>query len=276
MQNPWQRAFPKDHRELLRAEFARRCARNGRYSIRSYARDLGIAASTLTEVMSGRYGLSRAKALKVGERLRLDPEACDHFADLFESKFHRNETRRKAAVLRVAQKSRPETTMSLDTFQVIAEWYHFALLEVVALLPEATPRQLGRRLGLRANVTEDAIERLIRVGLLKRENDGLVPCDDFTVVGNETPSAALVKYHQGLLSKALVALETQPVERRNFSNTIFTMDRSRLDEAKRDLKRMRLEFAEKYGPGSSTPGNDVVCLGMQLFSVLEEEGGESE
>ncbi|MGZ3710379.1 MAG: hypothetical protein ACXVBE_01430 [Bdellovibrionota bacterium] len=47
----------QDYREKIRQAMESRAARNPRYSMRSFAKDLGISPSRLSEVLKGRYGL---------------------------------------------------------------------------------------------------------------------------------------------------------------------------------------------------------------------------
>lgn len=71
-----------DYRIILRSELAERCKHNPNYSLRAFARDLGIAPSRVSEILSGKQGLSRKAALSIAERLGLSTEEAEAFADL--------------------------------------------------------------------------------------------------------------------------------------------------------------------------------------------------
>ncbi|HWW62311.1 MAG TPA: helix-turn-helix domain-containing protein, partial [Thermoanaerobaculia bacterium] len=62
-------------REILQAEFDRRAARNARYSLRAFARSLGIAHTTLSRFLSGRRRLTSRAIRRIGVALRVDVEA---------------------------------------------------------------------------------------------------------------------------------------------------------------------------------------------------------
>src|SRR2546430_13739191 len=51
-----------DYRRVLRKELESRCRTSPRYSLRAFARDLKISPSRLSEILSGKQGLSRAAA----------------------------------------------------------------------------------------------------------------------------------------------------------------------------------------------------------------------
>src|SRR5262245_45771235 len=62
----------------LRAVLAERRGTNRSYSLRAFARDLGVNASQLSNVLKGRKGLSLPAATKVARRLGLDERASQY------------------------------------------------------------------------------------------------------------------------------------------------------------------------------------------------------
>ena len=58
-------------RSVLRAELERRQASNARYSLRSFARDLSVDHSTLSQILRGKRRLTGRKVRAFGRRLRL-------------------------------------------------------------------------------------------------------------------------------------------------------------------------------------------------------------
>ena len=61
-------------RDLLREELRKRQTRNRRYSLRAFARDVGVHHSTLSRVLRGRQRVTTATLMTVAMRLRLEPE----------------------------------------------------------------------------------------------------------------------------------------------------------------------------------------------------------
>lgn len=59
-------------RIVLHTELERRCATNPRYSLRSFARDLSIDHSTLSQILRGKRRLTGRNVRALGRRLRLD------------------------------------------------------------------------------------------------------------------------------------------------------------------------------------------------------------
>lgn len=58
-----------EYREILSREFQKRRERNANYSLRSFARDLDLAPSRLSEILNYKQGLSQEKAKEVCQAL---------------------------------------------------------------------------------------------------------------------------------------------------------------------------------------------------------------
>lgn len=71
-----------DFRAFLVQELQARKERNQRYSLRAFARDLGISASRLTSVLKGTYGLSPEAATLIAPKLEVDLEQQALFISL--------------------------------------------------------------------------------------------------------------------------------------------------------------------------------------------------
>src|SRR6516165_11941016 len=70
------------YQAILVDEFMMRTAKNGRYSMRGFARDLGISQSFLSQILSKKRKLSHEKALIVSQKLRLRGKKRRLFVDL--------------------------------------------------------------------------------------------------------------------------------------------------------------------------------------------------
>ncbi len=63
-----------DLRPLIEADFERRRVRNARYSLRAYARAMGMHHSTLSQLISGQRRLTAKNVRHLGARLGLSAE----------------------------------------------------------------------------------------------------------------------------------------------------------------------------------------------------------
>src|SRR3954468_13014795 len=67
---------------FLSEELARRMKSNPRYSQRAFARQLGLSAGELSEILRGKRSLSLRSALRVASSLGLSPSETRHLITL--------------------------------------------------------------------------------------------------------------------------------------------------------------------------------------------------
>ncbi len=98
-----------DHQINLQSALLRRYdeikARNGRFSVRAFARQLGLQASATNEIMKGQRKVSRALAERLAERLKLNTEDRQNILSDYEHSFPVDESSlmRAMEILRRAQ-----------------------------------------------------------------------------------------------------------------------------------------------------------------------------
>jgi uncharacterized protein (TIGR02147 family) len=144
-------------RLLLQDELARRCARNARYSLRSFARALAVDHSTLSQVLRGRRALSARAIERLGRRLGLTPADIERYVDAERS----DRSEPASAML-------PEVEqLTHDAVRLVTEWHHYAILELCRLDTfQADSRWIARVLGIEVDAVNLAVSRLARLGLL--------------------------------------------------------------------------------------------------------------
>src|SRR5689334_9211079 len=94
---------------LLQREYESRCARNSRYSLRAFARDVGLSPGGLSQVLRGRMGLSEKTASRIAERLGWSRPEQIHFRDLTISQYSKNRQQRELARVRLLKRQKVET-----------------------------------------------------------------------------------------------------------------------------------------------------------------------
>ncbi len=245
-----------DYRSALQQEFLARRKRNSSYSLRAFSRHLGISKTATVEVLSSKRNLSSKNALKVAERLALSPDATKQMlveirgidSKSLDSNYH---------------------TLDEDSFNLISEWYHYAILNLAKIKrAKADPQWIARRLGITSLEARRALLRLERMGFLEVKNNKL-----FRKVGSLSsteaiPSAPLRKFHKQNLLLAIASIERDGIDDRYNSSITMAIDSSRLIPARKLFSKFRdrlCAFLESENPDS------VYTLGMQLFPVVRKE-----
>ena len=248
-----------DFRLRLQNELVRRCRKHPRYSLRAFARFLRVDHSSLSQILRGKRRLSPKLLQQFGERLGLTP------AELARYQGVSNET--------VPVPDPRELTH--DAFQVISDWYHYAIFELVTLKEfEPDSKWIARVLGLSVSEVNIAVERLFRLGLLKRDQTGkwLQGSELITTTGSPFSTIAFRRLQAQVLQMALDALELVGMEWRDQSSVTMAIDSRRLPEVKERIKRFRRSLCATLQQDRERDA--VYQLGISFYPLTRGLGGE--
>ncbi|MCB9024675.1 MAG: TIGR02147 family protein [Bdellovibrionaceae bacterium] len=260
------------YREILNKEFEKRNLANPKYTWGAFSKQIGLSPSQLHDILKGRHGISRHKAEAVALRLRLNEAKTALFCTLVESEHARSQKTREQAKRKLQQIKDKLLfkKMAPDRFALISEWYHFAILELLEhknFQPKI--EWIANQLKLTFDQATSALDRLERLGLLKRLGHVWKSTEDFSLVGNHVPSKAIRHYHQDILTKAKLALEQQSFNRREFQAATLSLSTKDLPEAKKMIEDFLRNFGQRF---HQTSDKDAVYnLSLQLFSLSKEE-----
>ncbi|MGE3682944.1 MAG: DUF4423 domain-containing protein [Bdellovibrionales bacterium] len=259
------------YQDFLLEEFRSRRSRNPHYSLRAFARDLDMPASKLSQNLRGLCGISVAKAEKIAVKLQLRDDEKQLFLALVESQHARSRVARQQAsdaLQRIRLEKLDE--MSLEKFSAVRDWFHLALLEMTDIVGfRSDPQWVAAKLGLTPEVIREAVQRLQGLGLLRVCEDGSWEKThrDLELPGG-VPSRTIREHHKQLVTKAVVAIDQYPIEKREYSSQTFAVDRANLPE----LKNMIREFQRRaLRAGSQGRKDAVYALCIQLYPVMEAE-----
>lgn len=126
------------------------------YSLRAFARNLGVNHSTLSQFMRGKRPLTRRTIEQLGARLKLSAGEIARFTSSLQRPAEPDGTIREASLL------------AHDTACAIAQWEHHAILELLKL-PEFRPdsRWIARVLDLTVDEVNMSLQRLLRLEMLE-------------------------------------------------------------------------------------------------------------
>lgn len=263
------------YQSILRNELSNRKRKNNAYSLRSFARDLQISQSFLTQVLSQKRKLSDDKAILISEKLKLRPTQKKIFVNLVRLELARNSKSKKVLQeeISILLKKHPQfTLLSEDTFNIVADWYYFAILELTTVKGfKSNAEWIAKKLDISVKDVQMAIERLKRVGLLAEISGQLKKVDKDYLFEN-IPSVAIKKHHIQTLELARKALLNQPLEKREFFTISFPLDPQKLLRAKQLIR----EFSEKLmAEMQESEPKSVYKLAIQFFR-LDQSGRDTE
>ena len=245
--------------KLLVEHLEERKVKNQAYSLRAFARQMGVSPSTLSEVVRGRRRISRDLAEKIVDRLQVPPPRARAILGLFPSR----RRLRKTAPARAPRR----TPLDMDQYYLIADWYYFAILSLAETVGfQNDVAWIAERLGLPKRTARAAVTRLVKLGMLTPD---LAP----TGVGFTTSSGlahqAIRKNHVQSLALAQNSLARDPVAARVLTSVTMAIDPDLLPEAGARLNAFRDELCAFLESG---PKKEVYKLGLQLFPLTQVRG----
>ena len=256
-----------DYRQILVEELESRKYFDQSYSLRSFAKEIGMTPSHLSDVLKSKHGISKKKANNIATILGFEEDKKALFCDQVESCHGRSKVSRESAHKRLQLKLESAKSIKIkeDVFALVKDWYHFAILEIFECNPKVDVPEICSRLELPLIHVEGAILRLQRLSLLKKEAGKFVPATSIHT-SHDISSEAIKKSHMLLLDKAKKSLYSQPVAARDFTSTIFSIPASRVQEAKSYIAEFNKNFAKEFG-SKSKKDNTIYNLSTTLFSL---------
>ncbi len=254
----------------LALEFEHRRQANPQFSLRAFARALGLSPGYLSSLLGGNKRLSPTRAIDVAGRLGYGPTQTKAFLTLAQAETwgitpNLNEEHYYSAEAPEDVLFRP---LALDVFGAMADWQHSALLLLIKTKGfKEDSAWIAKRLGITAQAATLALDRLLRLGLIKRARGKKLVC---TNVAHATPSdepyPALRHFHGQMLEKARVALEKQSVHQRDITGVTLAIRKEDIPRIKAEIRSFRRRLAQIMNKPGQAPDAVYQCA-IQFFEI---------
>ncbi len=243
----------------LQRQFTERCKRNSRYSLRAFAKSLQMDASTLSKVLSGKRILSKHLMIAVCDKVGASPQDRQAFGLIAGS----------------AENFDNYLQVQLDTFAVISDWYHYAILELTYVSGfKNDAKWISRKLAITVEEVKSALDRLMRLGLLIEENGSLIKSSKWlTNQSAVDTSSAHRDLQRQIVSKALIAIDECPSELKDITSMTMAIDINRLAEARQVIRQFRRQLCALLEDGQQS---QVYNLAIQLYPISKQENSKQE
>ncbi len=229
--------------------------KNPSFSLRAFAKQLGVSAATLSGILSGKRALTAEMMGKIGFALNLTSEEVWNY-------------QRQALGHTEDSKHAEFKQLSQEMFVIVSEWYHLTILELMKLSdfkPDAN--WISKRLNVNSNQIKIALDRLQRVGILEiKGNVWLDKTDGFTTHYNpQQTSEAKKRYQKQLLEKSLESLAKDDYAIRDHSSITIAINTKDILKAKKEIQAFRKKLCELME--SSPRPDEVYQLQLGFFPL---------
>lgn len=252
---------------LLRQKLAEIQRSNPSYSLRAYARKVGVHVGALSHILNGKRNVSRELAERISKRLMLDPQQRSEVLGLFPEKRKYKKPGASGEVL-----SPRYLEFNASQFKIASEWEHFAVMSLLNCEDFTdSPAWISKRLGISETRAKQVTERLLQLGLFERNEQGRLTrskqsfrtCDDVADV-------SLKRHHEQGFELAKESLYRDDVLIRDFTSLTMAIDPEKLSTAKELIRKHQDELSDLLETGHRT---EVYRLSVQLFPLSRIENG---
>lgn len=236
---------------ILLEEFVDRQSRNPSFSMRAFSKKIGISQSAISEILSGKRPITKKSAEKILIGLDRNPSEVSEIINL--------------------EKENKDTfrTLDMDVFHTISDWYYYAILSLAETEDfQSSEEWIAKRLGIPLSLCKEAIDRLIKLELLKRlpKTKELKPTYEQLEAISEISRPALKKASRQNVELAGIALDQTEFKERDFTAITLCFDPERMDEARKMIKNFRRNFCKAM---ESKKKKEVYKLTLQLFPLTK-------
>jgi len=260
-----------DYRAYLRACFDECKKSDPKFSHRYLCRRLGLAAPNfIMLVMQGKRSISRSLTFRISREFRHTAREAEYFENMvgFAQAKAVDEKDRCFTRMAALRKTTNVEKIDEDQYKYYSNWYNLVVRELVTspefkgdynwlarnVRPAITPSQAKR-----------SIELLLKLGLVKKKNNGFVHSSAMISTGPDVTSLAVANFHKTMAGKAAEAVNAVRKEDRDMTACTVSISRKGFDgikEAVAECRKRVLSVAE-----ADEPVDRVYQVNFQVFPV---------
>jgi transcriptional regulator with XRE-family HTH domain len=239
-------------RLFLQSELARRCSRNPQYSLRSFAVQLAVDASTLSQWLRHRRPLTSRVIETIGAQLGVPEDRIRAYIDY---------EMRQPPVDGLSP-----SQLTAETIAAIEDWRSLAVLELSHLEHfRADSRWIAAMLDTSVDAVNLALHRLVSLDLLRMEQTQWVDTVPSAAVSLDAlPDAFAATLHRQTSDWRERSVREVPAQDRELSSTTVAIRSDALPRAIDLLTKCRRQLLELLQDGTA---DDVYQLDLALFPV---------
>jgi hypothetical protein len=238
-----------DLKGILASTFQQRNSLNALYSKNAFARDLGVSPTALSQFLSGKRKFSPKNVQRVIGSLCLPPESARHF---------KNGDREISPALKI----------KMDIFALIAEWYYYAILNLTETEDIKSASHIARRFDIPKEQAAGAVKRLLKLGLLKKQNGVLRRTHKTLDAQTDIPSTALRRHNRQKMEMAIACLDKIPLQDRDVSSMTLPFDPAAMAKIRKEIEKFKSRVHQIC---ASSKGSEVYSLNVQFFPLSLKE-----
>lgn len=266
-----------DYRFFMTDYFSLRKKSVRGFSYRAFARDAGLSASLLKDILSKRQNLTfqamrrYARAMKLGVREVAYFEALTGFNN---ATTNSEKNRFFSEMVRLRGRSAVKF-LDARQYAYFSRWYHPVVRELMVhtglgndpaaisacIVPRITPAKVRKSIAL-----------LVEIGLVYQDPEGIWRATDRVISSEyQIQSVALRNYHAAMLERAREALDTYPSDEREFQGMTVSASHATFMRMKDRIRAFTDELLAMAAADESAT-DEVFQVNLQMFPFTRRNG----
>lgn len=260
----------EDYLRILQNEFHQRKQKNKKYSLRAFAKFLGVSHALLSQVFLKKKGLSPKMADKISVKLALSHLERNIFISSVEKCFSRSAKQKNKAgqLLKELHKQKQFKSLTQETVRQIDHWAYVAVFEAIFSKKAQTTKELCFFLDQKPSMIVKVVTYLQKISAVAEDNGTYSALSSSLQTSNDIPAKAMVNYHISMAQKAISSIQQQPVHMREFQNAILTVNHESMGEAKKMIRNFIHEFNTRFYVDNDT--SQLYSLFVSFFKMGKE------
>lgn len=260
---------PMDVKDYFINEFRHRKSSNRTYSMRAFARDLGLTPQHLSYIVRGQSGISYEKAQKIIDKFNINKDAQKKFLLKVSSSFDRSPLARKFAddTLKNAVHFDNEQILAKEKLNLISEWYYLPILLIFDIKENADIVFISQKIGLSQSTVRNVLNKLVRAGLLAKNGTMYKKTSTHQALHDDKNNTYIKKLYLEMLKLSTKTIDMDE-KSRSFSCILSTISKDEISFAVDQINDFRKKLGRQISERAKNPDR-VYALSVQFFPVTK-------
>jgi uncharacterized protein (TIGR02147 family) len=266
-----------DYREYLKDHYETNKARNSFFSFRYISSKTGLDSSFYVKVLQKQMQLSLKSLPRLINFLNLGKKESDYFTLLVRfNRANKKEEMKHYFESIIEARELRTNTLDAEKYEYFSKWYYVAIRELLNYHRfDGDYKSLAAKLNppISEAKARKAIDLLVKLGLVRRNNDGFhVLTDQFITTGESWNSIAVENFQREMLRLAEESIKKIPKKNRETSTVTVSVSWKCFEAMKERLREIRKELLEMAKIERNPDG--VFQVNFQIFSLTSNDRSE--
>ncbi len=261
-------------RQFLLDSLAEKQKSDPQFSIRAFARAMGLSSHTLLLMLiQGKRPLRVKHAGFLAKGLSLTSEERLYLQALIQMESAQNPEEKNLCKLWMSDlcpPARKGPTQEVNDLKIVSHWIHFAILTLTETEDfQGGEQEISDRFRGKVTIHEvrSALERLQSSGLLKRDEEGRLRATYQKITSaDDVINYGVREHHKKVSDLAKKAIDEQAMDDREFQAFSVAMNKNKLPLAKEMIRKFRQQLTLAM---KSDDADEVYQINLQLFQLTE-------